>query len=226
MRLLIAVAVALLFAGFSFADHDYNDTEKIDYCGTIYSKVYVKAKMSDGKYLCVPVVNGYLPSIDEDYANGRYHRTYSYTKRVKYVSGVTPNYSGAAGSCRTDKDYSTVSAKGLPRIGVTEERSYDRSPSTPPATMPRASDDYPSQKSSSLPPVKYKEDELRSQIRSLRDELEKKDKEIEELRSQIRALREELDKLKKGPEKGPEKSPEERSSPLPKDGQFGKVEGK
>ena len=222
-----AISGLLLAAVFLFVCSSVkaNNCETIDYSGTIYSKVYVTAKMPDGKYLSVPVVNGYLPTINQEYENGRYYRTYSYHKRIRYTPGVMPTYSGGCDTVKasdkplppprvsetvTDREGNVVwdsewpewkkreAEKARRGIGITE--SYGRQP--PPMTRAVEDDDPPVRRDVDRERV-YKD--LQREIAELRRELQK----IQEQR-QVRPA----PKVEKV-EETPKVSPLPRVSPLP-----------
>lgn len=140
----------------------------ICYDGTIYTKQYVKAKLPGGKYLEVPVINGYLPSIDHrTLSDGSLVRDFRYDCRIKYT-GKTPVYEPGS-TCSKPPTETVTQPPRRPPV-VTESRT--------PTPAPKLEFEEPKPKTVPAPSPNYEKqfDELRQSLQELKSSLDELNK--------------------------------------------------
>jgi hypothetical protein len=82
----------LLLSALTFAQCEPPEYENIYFPGVIYTKEYVSAVMTDGTRTRVPVINGYLPTVESTrYPNG-IQRNFYYHQGYKYGGESIVNY--------------------------------------------------------------------------------------------------------------------------------------
>lgn len=59
--------------------------EEIDFPGAIKTKEEKVFRLPDGRKITVPIVNGYVPEINESRINGVLHRKFTFDTMTKYV---------------------------------------------------------------------------------------------------------------------------------------------
>lgn len=223
MKTIAALLVIGLAVFVTPAAHGQCVKENVNYYGTICSKYYTTIRTPDGRYLSVPVVNGYLPSIDEVTECGVTTRTYNYYSGVKHVPGTIPAYTDR---CTTAKAPTVTEYYEKPKQPYTYPApsvsdSYNRPPiitvtsdKRPPVVVESRSynDDYykpiyGGSSSSNLEETKKGIQELREKLDKLIDKYDKEkkpitlpapsaNKELEEAKAAISDLREEVKKLR------------------------------
>lgn len=105
----------------------------INFSGVVYSKQYVKAHLPGNRIIDVPVINGYLPVIDQRIVNGYIVFDYSYADRILYT-GSMPVYSSKLPQPAVSETRSI-----RPPV-VTESRSFNKPPA--PSPEPTKQDEF------------------------------------------------------------------------------------
>lgn len=86
-------------------------SHELKYCGSITSKKYTYAIMTDGKKIEIPIVNGYLPEVRIYKSNGIViRRVFNYNREIPYKGGI-PSYVLSTKPFVEDCESSTDSVK-------------------------------------------------------------------------------------------------------------------
>lgn len=217
-----------------------SDTERIHYNGDVYSKKYITAVLDDGRKITVPVINGYMPSIDlVKMTDGSCQRNYYYDGCFKHNGETCVNYSiGGKGSNYNKKTTApaprvTESYDDIPyskKAGISESSSFDR----PPIITESRSFDYPKPKvgesvtpgpvEDKLPLKKIEMPQPDPEVKALKESVSSLQDSIRELKELVKQQQAELAKQKTAP--APVVAPEPRKieapSPMKKPSEFDK----
>ena len=206
-----------------------SDTECVHFYGSIYSKKYITAIMDDGKRITVPVINGYLPSIDlKKMTDGSTQRNYYYDGCFAHNGDSYVNYS-VGGKTVAKKNAPTVmesySYDLSKKVGIKEESSFDRPPII---TIERSFDKpkvgefvTPGPVEDKLPPKKIEMPRPDPEVKALKENVTALQESIKKLEILIERQQAELTKAKT-PVVAPEPKKVEAPSPMKKPSEFDK----
>jgi hypothetical protein len=209
-----------------------SDTECVHFYGSIYSKKYITAIIDDGKRITVPVINGYMPSIDlKKMTDGSTQRNYYYDECFKHNGESYVNYSVGGKSVAKKKpptvteSYDDYPLK-KPGVGISESSSFDRPPII---TIERSFDKpkvsefvTPGPVEDKLPPKKIEMPRPDPEVKALKENVTALQESIKELKALVERQQAELTKAKAPVVVAPEPKKVEVPSPMKKPSEFDK----
>lgn len=122
------------------------DTECTHFSGTIHSKKYITAVLENGKRITVPVINGYLPSIDlTALSNGAYRRDYYYDECIPYKGQSVVSYGSTKqkATAPAPRVMESVTQDYSHRAAIEESSSFDDRYKRPPVVTETRTNDLP-----------------------------------------------------------------------------------